>query len=131
MFELAHGTIIYNQTRTSKLSDVETEQNVSNNTTDSYYKNVAKQMMLIVSPILLVIGGIGNPLCIVILLRKRKPNSTIIYLCLLAVFDVLVLYTGLLRLYLKEVANFDIRNLSPLICKFHVITFKKITFVVL
>lgn len=86
----------------------------------TYYKRMAKKMSIIVSPILLVIGGIGNPLCIMILLRKKKPNSTIIYFCLLAVFDILVLYTGLLRQYIKEISKVDIRDFSGHICKIHV-----------
>jgi len=44
-----------------------------------------------------IILGIGNPLCILVLIRKRKTNPTILYLCLLTAFDILVLYTGLLR----------------------------------
>ena len=86
----------------------------------NYYKRLSHKLSLVISPILLIIGGIGNPLCIIILLQKRKPNSTIIYLCLLAVVDVLVLYTGLLRQYLKEILNIDIRDYSSLTCKLHV-----------
>lgn len=88
-----------------------------------YYKRLSHNMSLVISPILLVIGGIGNPLCILILLRKRRANSTIVYLCFLAVFDILVLYTGLLRQYLKQIADFDIRDMSSLTCKLHVIKF--------
>lgn len=86
----------------------------------SYYKRLSHKMRLIISPILLIIGGIGNPLCIIILLRKRKPNSTIIYLCLLALIDVLVLGTGLFRQYLKEIFNVDLRDFSSFTCKLHV-----------
>lgn len=86
----------------------------------NYYKMLSHKISLIISPILLIIGGIGNPLCIVILLRKRKPNSTIIYLCLLAVFDILVLFTGLLRQYLKEIIDVDLRDFSTFTCKLHV-----------
>lgn len=103
-----------------------TSEHLSNVTSIStqeleYYKRLSHNMSLVISPILLVIGGIGNPLCILILLRKRRANSTIVYLCFLAVFDILVLYTGLLRQYLKQIADFDIRDLSSLTCKLHVI----------
>lgn len=86
----------------------------------AYYNKLSHKMRIIISPILLIIGGIGNPLCIIILLRKRKPNSTIIYLCLLALIDVLVLYTGLLRQYLKEILEIDLRDISSFTCKLHV-----------
>ena len=62
-----------------------------------FYKNLGQKMIIIISPFLLLLGGIGNPLCIVVLMRKRPANPTILYLCLLAAFDFLVLYTGLLR----------------------------------
>ena len=62
-----------------------------------FYKNLGQKMIIIVSPFLLLLGGIGNPLCIIVLIRKRQTNPTILYLCLLAAFDFLVLYTGLLR----------------------------------
>jgi hypothetical protein len=85
-----------------------------------YYKSLAKKMNLLVAPILLVVGGIGNPLCIAILLRKKEINSTIVYFCILAVFDILVLFTGLFRQYLKEIANIDVREYSSFNCKIHV-----------
>jgi hypothetical protein len=60
-----------------------------------FYKNLGQNMIITLSPFLLLLGGIGNPLCIIVLIRK--PNPTKLYLCLLAACDFLVLYTGLLR----------------------------------
>jgi hypothetical protein len=72
------------------------------------------------SPLLLAFGGIGNLLCIIVLARKSKNNPTIIYLCLLAGMDMLVLFTGLLRNYFKEIIGFDIRSFSSFNCKVHI-----------
>lgn len=85
-----------------------------------HYLKLGKTLSLVVSPILLVIGGIGNPLCILVLTRKRQSNPTILYLCLLAATDFLVLYTGLLRNFIKESMNIDIRSYSTYTCKLHI-----------
>lgn len=90
------------------------------NRSRQYYSKLGKTISLIFSPILLVIGGIGNPLCIAVLIRKRQSNPTIVYLCLLAAIDFLVLYTGLLRKFLKESMNIDMRGFSSINCKLHI-----------
>ncbi|KAL3869226.1 hypothetical protein ACJMK2_041934 [Sinanodonta woodiana] len=73
-----------------------------------------------VSPCLLVLGGVGNILCIVILTNKRtRGSSTAVYLTSLAVADLLVLYTGLLRQWVKFLFEIDIRQLAEGICKVH------------
>ena len=46
-----------------------------------------------------------------------RQQSIYMYLCALAVFDSLVLYVGLLRLWLGEITGTDIRNMSPWVCK--------------
>lgn len=98
-----------------------TENNESNkNELTLYYESLGNIMTAILSPILLVIGALGNPLCILILLRKKKRSSTVVYLCILAIFDFLVLYTGLLRQYVNQIWNIDIRNISQIFCKLHV-----------
>lgn len=81
---------------------------------------LGKDLFIVLSPILLGLGGIGNFLCIIVLFRKSKNNPTIMYFVLLAVFDVLVLHTGLLRNYLIKLLNFDIRSYSSFNCKVHV-----------
>ena len=91
-----------------------------------FFKQLSKKMSLFISPILLGLGGIGNPLCIIILIRNKQKNPTIIYLCLLAAFDFLVLYTGLLRLYIKDILEIDVRGNSAVLCKLH--TFFTYTF---
>ena len=85
-----------------------------------FYQKLGKNLTAIISPILLIIGGLGNPLCIAVLLNKKKRNPTVIYLCILAIFDFLVLFTGLLRQYINQIWNKDIRNISSFFCKSHV-----------
>ncbi|KAK3600679.1 hypothetical protein CHS0354_029543 [Potamilus streckersoni] len=73
-----------------------------------------------ISPCLLVLGGVGNILCIVILTNKKtRGSSTAVYLTSLAVADLLVLYTGLLRQWVKFQFEIDIRHLAEGICKVH------------
>ncbi|KAL3869225.1 hypothetical protein ACJMK2_041933 [Sinanodonta woodiana] len=73
-----------------------------------------------VAPCLLVLGGVGNILCIMILTKKRsRGTSTAIYLTALAISDLLVLYTGLLRQWVKYQFEIDIRQLTEGGCKIH------------
>ncbi len=109
---------------TAQYSDISTHTNqtiIKERETDRlFYSKLARQINLIISPILLIIGGIGNPLCIAVLIRKRQKNSTIIYLCLLAAIDFLVLFTGLFRKYLKETVNIELRGYTTWNCKLHI-----------
>ncbi|RUS86114.1 hypothetical protein EGW08_006134 [Elysia chlorotica] len=57
-------------------------------------------------------------LCFAVLRQKTmRQQSIYMYLCALAVFDSLVLYVGLLRLWIGEITGTDIRNISPWVCK--------------
>ncbi|KAK3094965.1 hypothetical protein FSP39_008421 [Pinctada imbricata] len=82
---------------------------------------VAEKIWIVVSPILIVIGTISNILSVVVLARKRMRNSTtMFYLMILALGDILVLSTGLLRYWLKFAFDVDVRLLSQFGCKLHV-----------
>ena len=73
------------------------------------------------SPILIAGGTLGNLLSFAVMLRKKiRHTTTSLYLIVLAVVDTAVLYTGLLRLYMKHSSGYDIRHSSALACKFHV-----------
>lgn len=85
-----------------------------------FYESIGHLITAFLSPILLIIGALGNPLCILILIQKSKKNSTVMFLCILAIFDFLVLYTGLLRQYMNQIWHIDIRNISHVFCKLHV-----------
>ncbi|XP_069104349.1 probable G-protein coupled receptor 139 [Argopecten irradians] len=71
-------------------------------------------------PLLIVIGTITNLMSIVVLLRKSmRTSNTMFYLLVLSVGDIFVLFTGLLRYWLKFGFDKDIRLISDPFCKFH------------
>ncbi|KAK2167040.1 hypothetical protein LSH36_32g06007 [Paralvinella palmiformis] len=73
------------------------------------------------APTLLALGTIGNSLSILVMLRKSlRLYTTSLYLIVLAIVDTAVLYTGLLRYWIRELSNIDIRTLSVASCKFHI-----------
>ncbi|XP_025078660.1 uncharacterized protein LOC112554822 [Pomacea canaliculata] len=72
------------------------------------------------SPTLLLVGTMGNMLSILVLSRKRlRQLTTMFYLTVLAIADLAVLYTGLLRLWLDNVFGEYLRLQSDFACKFH------------
>lgn len=63
------------------------------------YKNI----IIITSPILLLVGTVGNIVSLLVLLRKNmRKRSTYNYLAILSIADTCVLYFGLLQYYLEE-----------------------------
>ncbi|XP_046584874.1 probable G-protein coupled receptor B0563.6 [Haliotis rubra] len=73
-----------------------------------------------IPPILIVMGSIGNILCIAVLSQtSMKLSTTSLYLRVLAVVDVVVLYTGLLRQWLLYFLDLDIRWMTETGCKIH------------
>ena len=81
----------------------------------------AVRIWKIIPPFLIILGTLGNFLTIIVLTRPKSRNSsTAIYLTALACSDLLVLYTGLLRQWIKHVFDMDVRELSETGCKLHV-----------
>ncbi|XP_064609474.1 neuromedin-U receptor 2-like [Liolophura sinensis] len=80
------------------------------------------------SPILILLGTIGNSVSIAVLCRKSiwKISSSP-YLVVLGVADLFVLWTGLLRQWLRFLVNIDIRDLSPVICKLQIFCLYTVT----
>lgn len=80
-----------------------------------------KLVWCIFPPILIFFGTIGNVMSIVVLNRKPMRESTVsIYLTALSVMDMLVLYTGLMRQWLRVVIELDLRVISEMSCKIHI-----------
>ncbi|ESP05495.1 hypothetical protein LOTGIDRAFT_102430, partial [Lottia gigantea] len=78
----------------------------------------AEWIWIVVSPILMIVGTIGNLMSILVLTRSNMRKSRVsIYLTVLSSCDILVLYTGLLRQVIMYHTNFDVRTLSDLSCK--------------
>lgn len=83
--------------------------------------NAAIYLWKIVPPILLLLGTIGNVLSILVLRRPIIRKSVCsMYLVVLAITDLLVLYTGLLRQWILNTFDFDIRATSSAACKIHI-----------
>ncbi|KAK6195558.1 hypothetical protein SNE40_000965 [Patella caerulea] len=98
-----------------------TSSGVTNITFTDYpqYKT-AMWLWRIFSPLLIVIGTFGNLLSLLVLTRKRLRSSpAMFYLSILAVVDITVLYSGLMRVWLENVYNIQLREMSEGACRFH------------
>ncbi|XP_076100988.1 cysteinyl leukotriene receptor 2-like [Mytilus galloprovincialis] len=83
--------------------------------------NAAIYLWKIVPPILLLLGTVGNVLSILVLRRPTIRKSVCsLYLVMLAIIDLLVLYTGILRQWILNTFDFDIRATSSAACKIHI-----------
>lgn len=83
-----------------------------------YIERVALWVWLIGSPTLLIVGTLGSIISITVMSRKNLQLShAIVFLLALSVMDLLVLYTGLLRHWMKQLTGTDIRAYSSLSCK--------------
>lgn len=75
----------------------------------------------VVPPILLLLGTVGNSLCIFVLTRKSiRSSTTALYLTALAFSDLAVLYSGLLRQWLIYLFEVDVRHFSEAGCKLNI-----------
>ena len=75
-----------------------------------------RYLQLYVPPVLLVLGTVGNLLSFVIMSRNMFKASTYSYLAALAIMDILVLYIGLLRMWVGSF-SVDIQLISNWMCK--------------
>ena len=72
---------------------------------------VNKLLMLYVPPILIIIGTFGNTFSFIILRRRVMTKvSSYLYLASLAAVDCVVLYVGLLKLWLAEFTGNSFHN---------------------
>lgn len=77
-----------------------------------------RALMLYVPPIFLILGTVGNLLSFIILMRRSmRRYSTYLYLATLSITDTLVLYIGLLRLWVGELTGYDPEDQSDGMCK--------------
>ncbi|XP_062571338.1 cysteinyl leukotriene receptor 1-like [Saccostrea cucullata] len=81
---------------------------------------ISLDLWIYFSPVLLVVGAFGNTASIFILTRRSFRKSTcMFYLTMLSVADLMVLYTALLRFWIRSAFSVDIRTLSLWSCKIH------------
>ncbi|ELU05998.1 hypothetical protein CAPTEDRAFT_208609 [Capitella teleta] len=87
----------------------------------SQHANASTGILTYGSPILIIPGVIGNLFCLVVLQQKYYRRTTFGFLLsALALADTGVLLTGLLRLWILQIGNTDVRCLSRIGCKVHV-----------
>ena len=95
---------------------------LSNHTTNATYSTHPDALAFwkTFPPILICCGTVGNILSLVVLSRKSMRRSAMTsYLIILAVFDILALYTGLLRQWIVYYFDVDIRDYHVTVCKIH------------
>ena len=80
---------------------------------------VAPIIWTICTPIVFIIGLVGNSLTILVLNRKAKRSSTTVYLTGLAISDLLLVVFGMPRWWLIYNFGYDIRHYSVATCKIH------------
>ena len=87
---------------------------------DLWQNHVAMFLFKYVAPVLIIVGTVGN-LIAVITLQSRlfKSSSTSFLLSMLALCDVLVLNTDLMRWWLICAFHIDVETLSRYGCKMH------------
>ena len=74
-----------------------------------------------VSPVILLGCAIGNLMSFLVLLRPRlRRQTTSIYLAVLCVAEMGTCYTGLLRQFIIDAFELDIRTINPLTCRIHI-----------
>ena len=82
--------------------------------------NLARNLWVYGSPVLITIGTVGNLLSAVVMLRQNlRKCTTSLYLFVLAVMDTLVLYTGLLKDWIRQLFGVAIEDVSIAACRIY------------
>lgn len=85
------------------------------------HENLTRWVSSIFSPIILLGCAIGNIISFIVLLRPRlRRQTTSIYLAVLCVAEIGTCYTGLLRQFLLDAFDLDIRTMHALACRTHI-----------
>lgn len=83
--------------------------------------HIGKNLWKYCSPVMIVLGTIGNIFSIVVLLQKSmRRQTTVMYLVALSFNDMAVLYIGLLRYWILVTFEIDVRHFSEFLCKVHI-----------
>lgn len=91
-------------------------------------KDIANKIYLYISPLLLLLGTLGNIFSVIVLRKlSRKVMSTCLYLAVLSIVDLIVLYTRCGNDWLTNVSKIDLSNrlmvYSESICKVYPFVF--------
>jgi len=83
--------------------------------------NFTRWISSIISPIILIGCAFGNTISFIVLLRPRlRRQTTSIYLAVLCIAEMGTCFTGLLRQFLLDAFDFDIRTINPFLCRTHI-----------
>ncbi|KAL8576892.1 hypothetical protein ACOMHN_067155 [Nucella lapillus] len=81
-------------------------------------EQIRQTLLLYVPPIFLVLGTVGNFMSFLVLrCRAMVKISTYHYLACLAIADTVVLYIGLLRLWIEKLTGRDYQDSTDWVCK--------------
>ncbi|CAF1062551.1 unnamed protein product [Adineta steineri] len=84
--------------------------------------NLTRWVSCILSPIILLGCALGNIISFIVLLRPRlRRQTTSIYLAVLCVAEIGTCYTGLLRQFLLDAFDLDIRRVNSFTCRTHIL----------
>ena len=90
------------------------------NSTAHVETNVSEWLWKTIGPVIFLTGITGNILVLWVLKRLRfTSSSTLVHLFVLALADLGVLCSGLLRLWVLYVFDYDVRHISDFGCRFH------------
>ena len=83
--------------------------------------NLTRWISILIVPIILFGCAVGNLVSFFVLLRPRlRKQTTSIYLAVLCVAEMGTCFTGLLRQFLLDAFQFDIRAINSLSCRTHI-----------
>ncbi len=92
-----------------------------NNSLTYSHVNFTRWISSILSAIILIGCAVGNTVSFIVLLRPRlRRQTTSIYLAVLCIAEMGTCYTGLLRQFLLDAFNFDIRTINSFSCRTHI-----------
>nr|KAG5712789.1 hypothetical protein BaRGS_007386 [Batillaria attramentaria] len=66
----------------------------------------------------MLFGTLGNVLIVVVMRRMRGDHMPVLFTAL-ALSDLIIIYTGLLRRYIEYTFAFEIRHIHDLVCRLH------------
>ena len=92
-----------------------------NNSLQYSHEKLTRWVSSTLSPIILLGCALGNLISFLVLLRPRlRRQTTSIYLAVLCVAEMGTCYTGLLRQFLLDAFQLDIRTINSLTCRTHI-----------
>lgn len=90
-----------------------------NMTSTSAFQEIGKYLWAVISPILMLIGLVGNTISFLVLFKlfRSKKTTFHLFLSVLSLNDLVVLFSGLLRYWIIYTFDFDVRDQSNASCK--------------